>query len=728
MILPLRILGPAFALLMLPGIVVAETVFHHEMYVTLSPDNGRLQVRDIITLPLQWSWLRFSLHKGFSPSSPDARVRIKPDPQAPASSDSETFLLSLPDGQSKFTMDYQGKIAQPLKNIATGIISDQKITQGFVARNSVYLDGSSLWYPRFDNELVTFSMTIIMPPTWQAISQGRQPSLKRGTIVWEETQPQEEIYLLAAPFWIYHQAADKIDTEVFLRENDPMLAKLYLPLIGRYIKMYDRLIGPYPYSKFAVVENSWESGYGMPSFTLLGPRVMRLPFILSSSLPHEILHNWWGNGVYVDYRQGNWSEGLTAYLADHLLREQAGDGSAYRRNALQRYTNYISQENDFPLKDFQGRHSEASQAVGYDKALMLFHMLRVQLGDKNFIDALRQIYHEQRFHRANWDDLRRSFEAASHRSLQSEFQQWLARRGAPVLQVSGVRAAPTGHGYELTAAIGQTQSDAPYRLHVPIAVQLEGHQQAWQAQIELSRKHQTIHITVPARPWRLEIDPEFDVFRRLGPGELPPTLSEALGADGLLMVLPSAASAEVRAAYQRLAQTWADAESRIEIRWDKDLPQLPSHRAVWLLGWENRFIDQVSGGVGAQLSLTNDSATLAGQTLRRQDRAVIISARRNGTIRVWLGCDNPAAIPGLARKLPHYGSYSYLAFQGDEPTNTLKGQWDVLNSPLQITIKQEDNEIPPPISFVLAPRAPLVYANLDASSSDLVRTIKAIQK
>jgi hypothetical protein len=56
----------------------------------------------------------------------------------------------------------------------------------------------------------------------------------------------------------------------------------------------------------------------MPSFTLLGSRVIRLPFILYSSYPHEILHNWWGNSVYVDYARGNWSEGLTSYLAESI--------------------------------------------------------------------------------------------------------------------------------------------------------------------------------------------------------------------------------------------------------------------------------------------------------------------------------------------------------------------------------------------------------------------------
>ena len=31
--------------------------------------------------------------------------------------------------------------------------------------------------------------------------------------------------------------------------------------------MYNKLLGPYPYTKFALVENFWETGYGMPSFT-----------------------------------------------------------------------------------------------------------------------------------------------------------------------------------------------------------------------------------------------------------------------------------------------------------------------------------------------------------------------------------------------------------------------------------------------------------------------------
>ena len=39
---------------------------------------------------------------------------------------------------------------------------------------------------------------------------------------------------------------------------------------GQYLKMYESLIGPYPWRAFALVENFWETGYGLPSFPLLG--------------------------------------------------------------------------------------------------------------------------------------------------------------------------------------------------------------------------------------------------------------------------------------------------------------------------------------------------------------------------------------------------------------------------------------------------------------------------
>jgi len=60
----------------------------------------------------------------------------------------------------------------------------------------------------------------------------------------------------------------------------------------------------------------------------------------------------------------------------------------------------------------------------------------------------------------------------------------------------------------------------------------------------------------------------------------------------------------------------------------------------------------------------------------------------------WLTVHDMRAVDGLARKLPHYGKYSYLAFSGTEPTNSLKGQWPTVGSPLSADLAESSADLP----------------------------------
>ena len=205
------------------------------------------------------------------------------------------------------------------------------------------------------------------------------------------------------------------------------------------------------------MENFWETGYGMPSFTLLGPTVIRFPFILTSSYPHEILHNWWGNSVFVDYSTGNWCEGLTAYMADHLIQEQRGKGEDYRRGTLQKYRNYVKESRDFPLSEFRSRHSAATEAVGYGKTLMGFHMLRLYLGDEDFRSGLATFYRRFRGQRASFGDLQAVLEDTSGKELGWFFQPWVERPGAAAFEVE------VEPGAEATTIRGRAATGAGWR-------------------------------------------------------------------------------------------------------------------------------------------------------------------------------------------------------------------------------------------------------------------------
>jgi len=693
----------------------AEAV-RHALQVRVDPSAHRLEVQDRITLPEGApESLTLRLHAGLSPRLTGEGASLMPVPE-PAVDDAavprETYLLAVEPGVRHFTVGYGGEIHHPITDQGEEYARSFGVSPGIIGPEGVFLGGSSHWIPQIEGlPTLDFEMTVSLPEGWRSVSQGERADRteRDGRILetWKEASPQEEIYLVAARFTEYRRPGAGAEALVFLREPDETLARRYLELTGRYLRMYEGLIGPYPYAKFALVENFWETGYGMPSFTLLGPRVIRLPFIIYTSYPHEILHNWWGNGVYVDYDSGNWSEGLTSYLADHLLKEQRGQGAEYRRGALQKYADYVQSRKDFPLTEFRGRHSSVTEAVGYGKALMVFHMLRRRLGDRPFVAGLRRFYKDNAFRVAAWSDLAAAFGAVADESLEPFFEQWTARSGAPELRLRDAVVEQGASGFRLQAVLEQTQDASPYALRVPVAVQVEGREQAILQEIAMEGRELLLELDLSERPLRLAVDPAFDLFRRLHREEIPPAISQALGGEQVLMVLPSAAPDSLREAYRELVRSWQRGrDADVEIRRDDQLEILPDDQVVWLLGWENRFrpvLDEALAGYDFESK--PDSVTLAGKTLDREENAVVVLARHRGNpdrALAWVAADNPAAMPGLARKLPHYGKYSYLGFTGDEPENVHKGQWPVTRSPLSVVLA--DGPAP---ALVLEPRPAL---------------------
>src|SRR5436309_446198 len=459
--------------------------------------------------------------------------------------------------------------------------------------------------------------------------------------------------------------------------------------------MYRGLLGPYPYSKFALVENFWETGYGMPSFTLLGEQVIRFPFILHSSYPHELLHNWWGNGVFVDFAGGNWCEGLTAYLADHLIAEQRGQGADHRRAILQRVTDYVTPENDFPLTRFQSRYNAVTEAVGYGKTAMMFNMLREKVGDAQFSKALQQFYRDNRFRAASFDDIRKSFEAVSGLDLRSYFDQWIKNVGTPELKLEQAAA----QGARLTIALSQVQAGRPFALDVPVVIETDQGIETKTVSMpsDKARVEASFDLKAPAR--RVEIDPQFQLYRRLSPFEIPPSLSKAFGAKKVLIVM-SAQSAPI---YADLAKAWS--RDGVETVMDSALDALPSDRAVWLFGAGNKFAPVVADALKPYGGSLDASGLRTSSTAyEAAGRSLVVGVRhpRNPDLVVFqVTASSAAAADALARKLPHYGKYSWLVFAGDEATNEASGEWPVGDTPLARNLTPQGRPIK------LAPRKAL---------------------
>ncbi len=608
----------------------------------------------------------------------------------------------------QFTIHYKGIINDQIRQSAAEYARGFSETKGIISEKGIYMANATYWLPTFNKNLLsTFNLNVEIDKKWSIVSQGDRTKNEivadKKLTTYYSPEPMDEVYLIGAKWTEYAKKLGDIEVQVFLRTPDQQLADRYLNVTSGYLQMYNTLIGDYPYTKFALVENFWETGYGMPSFTLLGEKVIRFPWILFSSYPHELLHNYWGNSVFVNYDEGNWCEGVTAYMADHLMQEQRGSGTNYRRNTLQKFTDYVNTENDFPINQFLNRNNSAEEAIGYGKVLMVNNMLRDELGDEIFVKAYQKFYKDNKFKKVSFPEIQKSFEEVSGKDLSSFFKQWIDRKGAPGLEISKV----SSKGNQLTFTLKQTQSEDVFKMNIPIVIFAEGNNDVVWKRVAMHKKEQKYTFDLAQKPLRVEVDPQFNVMRRLDRKEVPSSLSQVFGETKSTIIVP--ANSKSKMAYQKMAETWkATQESQgksVTVVNDTDIKNIPMNQSVWILGYNNKFYGKELKTIykgsfdAAKLELI--------KSLEKSGALVYAIPNTNNTAQSvgFVGANSNAAITALTRKLLHYGKYGYLGFEGDAAKNVLKGSLPALDSPLNVKVNEGK------VTAKLIPRKALYQSN-----------------
>ncbi|WPD22720.1 MAG: ChaN family lipoprotein [Candidatus Electrothrix scaldis] len=452
----------------------------------------------------------------------------EPIPQEIAPNSDNTISLTPAAQERPLSLTWQ--VSAPAPGSSGNLITPEGITL------------TGFWHPMAE-EKMTFSLNAKLPPGFSGVTEANELKIiaEEDKQVLRATSPQplSSINFAAGPYTVLSHRLNNLTIYGYFFPEDEELAPAYLNKAAEYVQRYEDLIGPFPYQRYSIVENRLPTGYGMPSFTLLGQAVVRLPFIKDTSLGHEILHSWFGNAIE-NGEGGNWCEGLTTLLADQTYATEKGEGTDYRKNQLLRYQAYVGQENDVTVFDFQ--HGSDSQpmarkmrAIGYDKVSMLFHMLRKELGDEPFLAALRQLYQDKKYAAANWSDLENAFAVASGRDLSLFFSQWLSRADIPSFTVEQVGMEQKGGKSEISFHIIQ-QTEKSYHFRLP--VQVKTRTETIRETIAIDSADQAVTITVPSLPTEMIIDPQYDLMRTLDGKERPPVWMQFIGAKEKTVVLP----------------------------------------------------------------------------------------------------------------------------------------------------------------------------------------------
>jgi hypothetical protein len=710
----------------LPRVVIR----HHDLFVQIVPEQHTLIAKDRLTLEVSQPQtpIRFSLaptlqidHIALVQTSVGAEVSIHDVPfelehGSSPESVQEVSISSQVVAAGRVTLDvhYHGVINDPPRDPRHLRFVTPSETAGHIGPEGVYVSSESHWYPDIPESLSTYALLVAVPTGWTAVTQGKADesracpaglcrSAQMVMTEWVVTQPSEAVTLVANKFvttfrdWTA-KTGQRIQLSTYLFPDDAHLAEEYLDATARYLEAYIPLLGPYPFEKFAVVENFFASGLGMPSFTLLGSGVIKRHYVQPYALGHEIVHSWIGNAVFNRVDRGNWVEGLTTYLANYYWHELMGDHAQardQRRLMVQGYNLHVTPERDYPVAQFTQKRDEHDNAIGYQKAAMLFHLLRQEVGEATFWRALTSLVAQYCGRHAEWRDLERVFADESRQDLRWFFAQWVEQDGAPVLSLSEAIARPVAgepaQTFQLEATI--VQSNKPFRLPLQLLIRMEG-DRAHVLTVPLRALRETISMTLPARPIAIDLDPDVMTFRRISRQSLPPVLNHYV-TDRRRSVLTGFTDQPDHPSPFRDVVTRIETQEQQKPIGDRTVIAsmaqdglLPQEGSVLVLGSpESRSGIQsiLARHCGERATLNDKGGTVMGTAHEGPGLALLVSCHRvdrPGSVVTVLYAATPQAVAKVARLLFFYGWNSFVVFK--DGAVVIRGEWPLASDRTEV--------------------------------------------
>lgn len=619
------------------------------------------------------------------------------------------YSLEIPSGVTEITFSYSGVIYDPIEEEATLAHVVGGRTTGIIGEEGLYLDGGSGWYPAEDGMLAGFDFSLRAPQGFTLVTQGnlvrREGGAGSGFSYWHSDIPQDGFTLVGNKFTTETRRVGDVTLTTYFFEDDAHLADRFLGAAEEYLRFYTDLLGEFPYNRFDIVENFFQTGYGMPGYTLLGDAVIGMverggyDVTGPSGIAHEMMHNWWGNFVFFDADQGNWCEAITTYMTNYYWLEthSADEALKWRKHASIKFSVNAPPGKAYPLREFRGKQNETDGAVGYEKGAMFFHLIRRAIGDEAFFAGLRQVIKERGARFATWDDFKRAFkEQASNElsesvNLDEVFGQWLTRADAPSFWIESAENEQDAETGKWTFAVHFRQAQPTWALRLAFSLKGEDSKLLAEGLLQTNDRASSFSITglKPCTACTVELDPEWHIFRRVPPVAQEPCLNMVLNEPGAIVVYPTGTDGLSTELLKLVAVVEASGRDLTIVPDTEFNETMLKEHSVFVLGGSatNRAWDVVGGLIPPETFTTNQkSFSFERRVMMAPEDSILVtfanSERPGQFVSVYHG-NSPAAL-ARSRYIFFYGWDSYLFFSAGRMTE--RGMLPAATNPWHVEI------------------------------------------
>ena len=420
--------------------------------------------------------------------------------------------------------------------------------------NCHYPRSNQSWFPRHGYlDRATFNLTYRHPKKLHIASSGLRisedpdPEDKDAVVTkYQMAQPVPLVTFALAPFqrhadtinWDNGAAPIPLEFNSLSSERKAVNEKFILQEMSNSVRYFNALFGAYPYPAFSAALHPFGFGQGFPSLLMIPSaddgRKQTYQFIA-----HETAHQWWGGIVaWRSYRDQWLSEGFAEYsgilfTGRRLNVEAQNDLLRWTRNSLTEPPSTVTGLGKGRLVDvgpiilghrlFTRKTTDAYEALIYAKGALVLRMLHFLLSDPQtgdyqpFFDMMTDFVNRYRNKTASTDNFRLVANEHFARSpiartfnipnLNWLFKQEVYETALPSYELQyQIKDQPDGKVI-VSGTISQANAPNDWIMVLPVKFSF-GEKQMAIAPVLVTGPYSVFQIYLPARPKKVELDPE----------------------------------------------------------------------------------------------------------------------------------------------------------------------------------------------------------------------------
>ena len=318
-------------------------------------------------------------------------------------------------------------------------------------------EDSRFWFPCFDypGQLATSEIRVRVPKPYIAISNGRLIHTEENgdykIFHWlqEQVHPSYLMTLAVGDFAEIQDEWNGKPVTYYIEKGREEDARRSMGKTPRMVEFFSQKYGyPYAFPKYAqvCVDDFIFGGMENTSTTLLTDRCLlderaAIDNRLTESLvAHELAHQWFGDLVVIKHWSHAWiKEGMASYSEVMWTEQEYGaEDAAYYR--LLEARNYLAEDSSRyrrPIVTHVYREAiELYDRHLYEKGSCVYHMIRAELGEELFWQAIQTFVQDNAHKTVETVDLLRAIEKTTGRNLLFLFDQYVYRGGHPEFKVA----------------------------------------------------------------------------------------------------------------------------------------------------------------------------------------------------------------------------------------------------------------------------------------------------